>query len=836
MKRREILAQLAAKNIAHDPTAPKAELLALLNGGALNKISRSVNFSGGQGKIQVSFNAAKAEEPVEIMICEEIGKDAWTGQGFCLKDLRDALMDVPKTRALDFLMNTPGGSVSEGISIRNWLTNWDGEITETIIGIAASAGSWCIPANKVRAFKNSQMFLHRSMAVAVGNVDEMARAIEFLGKTDNQIAEMLAEQSGGTVAEMLDLMTRETLLTGQEALDLGFVDELIDGEAKNQFTAEWLNSARQKLAALNNLRSANGGPDAVSLRAADKQGAENQNHNQEKNMIKKIALLNKRGITVPENAVEATLDSLIAASNTQRDFNIGILNGWKVAHDAENATDAQLTELVRAGKPQVAPANAVGTGLSADDQALLTSLRNQVVQQRKREIRNALEHLASAEGGHRIAVNDIETWETNALAVTDGVDGNPILNSLKKLPEQAPGIAPINAATDIEVGASFNDVQKHIISNGPGFRRQFLGKNAGSKLDERTLKDIGSRAMLVANAITKHKNMLIAMFNNNSIDTDLQRALIMQDMLEAYALNLISLDAFSVKYETVPLQGLDTVVVPYFPLQGTASTSFVKGTGYTTKSDWVENSRKVTIGGDGDAATNGANATAGTAKDRLFQAIDFTSYDMRRQPYLNVTKLAQQAANKLAVDIVSQIYSRVIVVGNFGAAVKTVAAALFTPDDVADLSEYADTAEWPAIARSLVLTNTYKTPLLKDNTFKSALSYGSTDPIRKAMIQEAYGFQDMYFVPNLAAKLAANTAGWINHKSAVLVAFAPIMPTPEVRNLLTTYDVAVDPRSGAVLEYRKFGDATKDQTTEVIESSFGAAKGVDAALKIIKSA
>jgi len=176
------------------------------------------------------------------------------------------------------------------------------------------------------------------------------------------------------------------------------------------------------------------------------------------------------------------------------------------------------------------------------------------------------------------------------------------------------------------------------------------------------------------------------------------------------------------------------------------------------------------------------------------------------------------------------------VVGNFGAAVLTVAAPAFSADNVADLNEFADAAEWPQIARSLVLNHTYKTPLLKDTTFKSALAYGSSDPIRKAMIQEAYGFQDLYFVPNLSGKLAANTVGWINHKSAVLVAFAPIMPTPEVRNLLTTYDVAVDPRSGCVLEYRKFGDATKDQTSEVIESSFGAAKGVDAALQIIKSA
>ncbi len=826
MNRQKVIAALKAKNISFNEHCSDRELKALFNLHC--RITKTVNTA--RGKIHVAFNDADTE-PAEIMICDEIGKDPWSGEGISVKDIRSALDEIkPRGRELSFLTNSPGGLVNEGVAIRNLLNEWPGKITNTIIGVAASTASWCIPADETRAYKSSQVFAHKSWGMVMGNADDMRAAIKFLETTDQQIAEIYAEQTGKTAEEMMDLMSKETLLTGQQAKDLGLVDTLIDGEPTNQFTAEQLNSMRQKLAALNTLRSAN--PAAAG--AQGERTTENHQPANTMNKQQKIALLNKRGITIPENADDAKLDSLINDSNIARTFNVSVLTSWNVQFDAENATDEALKTLVKNGKP--APAPVPANGLSAEDQNLLTELRNQVADQRKKEIRNRLEHLASADGGQRIPVNEIENWEKQALAVKDGPDGNPILNNLAKLPAQEPGLAPVSNVVEL-TSESFQDVQKFVLANGPGFRKKFIGKNAGNiELSPAVLKDIGNRAVVTAHAIAKHKNMLIAMFNNNAIDSDLQRSVILQDMLEAYALNLIALDVFSVKYENVPLQGNDTVAVPYFPLQGTASTSFVKGTGYTTASDWTENSRKVIIGGDGDAATNGANATAGTAKDRLYQFINFTSYDMRRQPYLVVTKLAQQAANKLGVDIASQIYSRVIVTGNFGAAVKTVAAAAFSADDVADLSEYADTAEWPAIARSLVLTNTYKTPLLKDNTFKSALNYGSTDPIRKAMIQEAYGFQDIYFVPNLAAKLAANTVGWINHKSAVLVAFAPIMPTPEVRNLLTAYDVAVEPRSGAVLEYRKFADATKDQTNEVIESSFGANKGVDAALKIVKSA
>lgn len=827
MKRREIIRQLTAKNIAHDANGNKADLLALLANPA-NKITKLVNYADGRGKIQVTFNAAKPEEPVEILINEEIGKDPWSGAGLTVNDLENALKDVPRNRQLDVLTNSPGGYVNEGKAIRAWFMRWPGKITNTIIGIAASTASWCIPADETNAYKASQLYLHRSMCLVMGNADDMREAISQMEVSDDQIAEMYADQSGGKSSEFLDLMKAETLLTGQQAKELGLVDNIIDGEAKNQFTPEWLNAAKLKLAALNSLRSAPG--------SLPGQGERNTNNQQQEiNMIKKLALLNKRGITVPENADEAKLDVLISNSEIGRALNISILKDWNVQFDAENSTDAALTALVKNGKPAIAPVVPTN-GLSAEDKSLIDGLRNQVAAQRRKEVRNALERLASADGGMRITVNSIDGWEKEALAATDGPEGNPILKNLATLHAQEPGMSPISNVIELK-GEDFKDVQKYVLANSTGFRSKFIGRNAGKmEVDKAVLREVGSRAMIAANTITKHKNMILEAWNSNAIDSDLQRHVILQDMLEAYALNLLPLEAFSVKYENIPLQGDDTVAVPYFPLQGTASTQFVKGTGYTTASDWTENSRKVVIGGDGASATSGTNATAGTAKDRLYQMINFTSYDMRRQPYLVITKLAQQAANKLAVDVCTQIYSRVIVVGNFATIAATVAAAAFSPDNIADLNESADAAEWPAIARSLVLNHTYKTPLLKDPTFKSALAYGSTDPIRKAMIQEAYGFQDMYFVPNLSGKLAANTGGWINHKSAVLVAFAPILPTPEVRNLLTQYDIVVDPKSGAVLEYRKFGDAIKDQSSEVIESNFGAAKGVDAALQIIKSA
>jgi hypothetical protein len=134
-----------------------------------------------------------------------------------------------------------------------------------------------------------------------------------------------------------------------------------------------------------------------------------------------------------------------------------------------------------------------------------------------------------------------------------------------------------------------------------------------------------------------------------------------------------------------------------------------------------------------------------------------------------------------------------------------------------------------------VLDHTYNVALLKLATFKQYLSAGTTDALRKAAIQQAYGFEDIPIVPNLTTYGPAGEglSGWVNHASAMLVATSPIMPSEEVRRLLAQYSVVTDPKTGISLSFRSFGDAVKDQGNAIVECSYGANIGVASALKRI---
>ena len=750
--------------------------------------------------------AQEEEEAVEIMFYEEVGSDPWGGRGMSAADFQKALSDaIPnRDRDLHVRVNSRGGDVFEGFAIKNILDNWPMKTMATVEGVAASTASWMIlGCDEVRANKASQMFIHDAVGFCFGNAEDMSGVAAQLDKTSQQIAEFYAEKSGKGARTMRDKMRDETLLTGDEAKELGLVDTVLETRATRNFSPEELAGMRNRLKTLyNNL----GGRGAGS-------GVDN-------NMKKKlVGRLNKLGITHINNKGEKVEASAAGAIFLDEKVEDDLLE-LAVAAQIQNSKAAQIQNSKFETQEEISAAAELRA--VRQDLAKLTEANNAA---KKLRITGEIEGLIA---------NDQIPATMKDKAIARALLDEEYLNELKMLPSRPPGGEPLTRSVSVElVGEDFKDVQNFCISNGPGFRAQFIGpKGAGRTVDKMVCREIGTRALAVANAIAKHKSKIVAAWNSNAIDSQLQRQVILQDMLEAYAIMILKLEAFTVVYENIPLEGTDKVEVPYFPLQGTASTSFVKGTGYTTSSDWTENSREISVGGDGNSATSGINAAANTARDRKYQLINFTSYDLRRQPYLNLVKLFQQAANKLGVDIFTDIVSRVVTVANFGASVKAVAAAAFSADDVADIRTNVTGRYWPLMGRALAMDHTYYGALLKDPSFKQYLAYGSTDPIQQGRIANAYGFDSIYEVPSLTTYSPAgeNLVGWANHKSAVLVATANIMPTPAVRVLLEVFDIVVHERLGVSFAYRKFGDTVKDQTNEVIESSYGAGKGVDAAL------
>lgn len=134
-------------------------------------------------------------------------------------------------------INSPGGLAFDGIAIFNALANHGGHVTTTVEGLAGSSAHIISQAGDTRRVaRNSTSFLHRASLGAVGNSHVMRDAADFLDKLDDGIIATYAARTGLSekkLADMMDGSVDGTQMSAQEAIDLGFADEIVE-LAKNK--------------------------------------------------------------------------------------------------------------------------------------------------------------------------------------------------------------------------------------------------------------------------------------------------------------------------------------------------------------------------------------------------------------------------------------------------------------------------------------------------------------------------------------------------------------------------------------------------------------------------
>lgn len=122
-------------------------------------------------------------------------------------------------------INSPGGDCIAAARIYNMLTDYAGNVTVKIDGIAASAASVIAMAgDSVQMSPVSMMMIHNPATVAMGDHKEMAKAIEMLSEVKESIMNAYAAKTGLSRAKLSHLMDEETWMNANKALQLGFCD------------------------------------------------------------------------------------------------------------------------------------------------------------------------------------------------------------------------------------------------------------------------------------------------------------------------------------------------------------------------------------------------------------------------------------------------------------------------------------------------------------------------------------------------------------------------------------------------------------------------------------
>ena len=136
-------------------------------------------------------------------------------------------------------INSPGGDCVAAAQIYNMLMDYKGSVTVKIDGIAASAASVIAMAGtRVLMSPVSMLMIHNPMTVAMGNKDEMERAIAMLDEVKESIMNAYEIKSGQSRAKISHLMDAETWMNANKALELGFIDGILSRDEVSEDTEQ----------------------------------------------------------------------------------------------------------------------------------------------------------------------------------------------------------------------------------------------------------------------------------------------------------------------------------------------------------------------------------------------------------------------------------------------------------------------------------------------------------------------------------------------------------------------------------------------------------------------
>ena len=171
----------------------------------------------------------KAGEPARIDIYDQIGKK-WHEDGpvVAAKEFITELNNLDASD-IDLHINSPGGDVFEGLAIYNALKFHKAKITVYIDGLAASISSVVAMAgNRILMPENAMLMIHLPSAMVWGTSNDMKKMANALNKIKSSLVTAYRSKSGQDDEKISDLMTEESWFTAQEAIDLGFADEILE--------------------------------------------------------------------------------------------------------------------------------------------------------------------------------------------------------------------------------------------------------------------------------------------------------------------------------------------------------------------------------------------------------------------------------------------------------------------------------------------------------------------------------------------------------------------------------------------------------------------------------
>ena len=132
---------------------------------------------------------------------------------------------------ISLYINSPGGSVSAGMSIFDTMNFIKPNVSTLCMGMAASMGAFLLAAGekgKRFALPNSKIMIHQPLGGAQGQATDIEIHAREILKTREQLNKILADRSGQPLDKIQNDTERDYYMSAAEAATYGLIDKVID--------------------------------------------------------------------------------------------------------------------------------------------------------------------------------------------------------------------------------------------------------------------------------------------------------------------------------------------------------------------------------------------------------------------------------------------------------------------------------------------------------------------------------------------------------------------------------------------------------------------------------
>lgn len=135
------------------------------------------------------------------------------------------------SKDISFYINSPGGSVTDGLAIYDTMQYIKCDVSTICMGMAASMGAFLLAAGtkgKRLALPNSDIMIHQPSGGAQGQATDIEIHTKHILHTKKRLNEILAKNTGQPFEVIARDTERDNFMTAQQALEYGLIDKVIE--------------------------------------------------------------------------------------------------------------------------------------------------------------------------------------------------------------------------------------------------------------------------------------------------------------------------------------------------------------------------------------------------------------------------------------------------------------------------------------------------------------------------------------------------------------------------------------------------------------------------------